>query len=135
MRAPVRIFCLVALLALAPAWAQPAMPAVEAGAYFSETGRASWYGGWHDGRMTATGSRFDRAEFTAAHRTLAFGTVVQVTNLANGRMVKVQITDRGPHVKGRIIDVSAAAARELGMQHRGTARVRLLAFRYDQFPD
>jgi rare lipoprotein A len=60
---------------------------------------------------------------------------VQVTNLANGRKVKVQITDRGPHVAGRIIDVSAAAARELGMQHRGTARVRIRAYRYDQFPD
>jgi rare lipoprotein A len=105
------------------------------GAYFTETGRASWYGSFHDGKTTAHGATFDRSEFTAAHRTLAFDTIVQVTNLANGRKVKVQITDRGPHVKGRIIDVSAAAARQLGMQHRGTARVRVEAYRYDQFPD
>lgn len=103
--------------------------------FYTETGRASWYGAFHDGRTTANGSSFDRSEFTAAHPSLKFGTIVQVTNLANRRMVKVQITDRGPHVKGRIIDVSAAAARELGMQHRGTARVRIRAFAYDQFPD
>ena len=105
------------------------------GAFFTETGRASWYGEKHDGRQTAGGGNFDRSQFTAAHRTLPFGTIVQVTNLVNHRMVKVQITDRGPHVVDRIIDVSAAAARELGMQHRGTARVRLRAYRYDQYPD
>ena len=135
MKGLVHIFCLVALLGPAPVCAQLSGPVSDTGAYFSETGGASWYGSYHDGRTTAAGSTFDRSELTAAHRTLAFGTVVQVTNLANGRMVKVQITDRGPHVKGRIIDVSAAAARELGMQRRGTAQVRLRAFRYDQYPD
>ena len=84
---------------------------------------------------TANGSSFDPDEFTAAHRSLKFGTIVQVTNLRNHRMVKVRITDRGPHAPGRIIDVSAAAARELGMQHRGLARVRVRAYDYDQFPD
>ena len=90
---------------------------------------------WHDGKTTAQGTSFDPHDFTAAHRTLKFGTIVQVTNLRNHRMVKVQITDRGPHVEGRIIDVSAAAARELGMQRRGTARVRIRVYGYDQFPD
>lgn len=122
------------MLLLAACLALASLPARAASAYFEETGRASWYGEWHDGRATAQGTAFDRTAFTAAHRTLPFGTIVQVTNLANHRMVKVEITDRGPHVPGRVIDVSAAAARELGMQHRGTARVRLRAFRYDQFP-
>lgn len=103
--------------------------------FYTETGRASWYGQFHDGRTTADGSTFDRTAFTAAHPSLKFGTIVQVTNLANHRMVKVAITDRGPYAKSRIIDVSAAAARELGMQRRGTARVRIRAYDYDQFPD
>lgn len=110
-------------------------PAVADSVYFTETGRASWYGEKHDGRMTASGSSFDRSELTAAHRTLPFGTILLVTNLANGRKVKVEVTDRGPHVAGRIIDVSAAAARELGMQRRGWAQVTIRAFRHDQFPD
>ncbi len=100
--------------------------------FFSQTGRASYYGRKHDGKLTAEGGRFDRREFTAAHRTLPFGTVVRVTNLANGRMIKARIADRGPHVRGRIIDLSAAAARELGMQRRGLARVRVKALRSDQ---
>jgi rare lipoprotein A len=105
------------------------------GAFYAETGGASWYGRWHNGMTAADGSSFDPDDFTAAHRTLKFGTIVQVTNLRNHRMVKVRITDRGPHAPGRIIDVSAAAARELGMQNRGLAQVRVRAFRYDQFPD
>lgn len=104
-------------------------------AYFTETGQASWYGEKHDGKTTADGSTFDRTDFTAAHRSLKFGTILRVTNLSNHRMVKVRVIDRGPHVAGRIIDVSAAAARELGMQHRGTARVRIRAYWFDQFPD
>jgi rare lipoprotein A len=129
---------LLLLLGLAPAGAHPhssAPRAPDEGTIFTETGRASWYGGWHDGKITANGSAFDRADFTAAHRSLKFGTIVRVVNLANRRTVRVEITDRGPHVKGRIIDVSAAAARELGMQHRGTARVRVSVLPEDQFPD
>ncbi len=64
---------------------------------------------------------------TAAHRTLAFGTIVKVTNLENSRTVRVRINDRGPHVAGRILDLSAAAARSLGIQERGVARVRIEA--------
>lgn len=101
-------------------------------ASFVEVGRASYYGEKHDGRRTANGAVYDRTNFTAAHRTLPFGTVVRVTNLSNHRMVKVRITDRGPHIKGRVIDVSAVAARELGMQRRGVARVRVRVFHSDQ---
>ena len=90
-----------------------------------QVGMASYYGGAHNGRRTASGERFDMEEMTAAHRTLPFGTRVRVTNLANGRHATVRINDRGPFRKKRIIDVSYAAARELGMVGRGTARVRL----------
>ena len=93
---------------------------------------ASFYGAAHDGKARADGGTFDRHAFTAAHRTLPFGTVVKVTNLDNGRSVTVEIDDRGPRVKGRIIDLSSAAARALGMTRDGVARVRLEAFRADQ---
>lgn len=82
--------------------------------------------------MTASGSNFDSEAFTAAHPWLPFGTVVRVTNLRNRRSVKVRVTDRGPHAKSRVIDVSTAAARELGMQRRGVARVSVKAFYEDQ---
>ena len=93
---------------------------------------ASFYGAAQDGRARADGRTFDRHAFTAAHRTLAFGTRVRVTNLDNGRTVTVEISDRGPHVKSRTIDLSSAAAQALGMTHDGVARVRLEAFRADQ---
>jgi rare lipoprotein A len=109
-----------------------APPAAAREPYFTQTGMASFYGAAHDGRTRADGGTFDRHDFTAAHRTLAFGTVVRVTNLDNGRSIKVEINDRGPHVKGRIIDLSSAAARALGMTHDGVTRVRVEAFRQDQ---
>ncbi|HET7086298.1 MAG TPA: septal ring lytic transglycosylase RlpA family protein [Rhizomicrobium sp.] len=108
----------------------PSSPA--AGPFFTQTGLASFYGRAHAGKLTASGGRFDHHNFTAAHRSLAFGTRVRVTNLANGRTVTVEITDRGPHGKGRVIDVSLAAAQALDMQQRGITRVRLEAFRADQ---
>jgi rare lipoprotein A len=77
------------------------------------------------GARTASGERFDEEDLTAAHPTLPFGSRVLVTNLANGRSVTVRINDRGPHVRGRMIDLSRAAARRLGMLRRGTARVRI----------
>jgi rare lipoprotein A len=86
-----------------------------------ETGNAAYY----HGRRAASGERISTTEFTAAHRTLPFGTQVRVTNLANGRSVIVRINDRGPFGRGRIIDVSRAAARELGMIGSGVAKVRL----------
>jgi rare lipoprotein A len=96
-------------------------------AHFVQTGRASWYGEGLKGRKTASGERFDPEDLTAAHRTLPFGTVVRVTNLRNSRSVSVRITNRGPFVRGRIIDLSPAAARELGMVTSGVARVRIEA--------
>ncbi|MBR1198808.1 septal ring lytic transglycosylase RlpA family protein [Bradyrhizobium sp. AUGA SZCCT0158] len=94
-----------------------------ASAAFSETCTASQYGigdGYH-GRRTASGERFNTHAMTAAHRTRAFGSLVMVTNLRNGRSVSVRITDRGPFVRGRCIDLSNAAARAIGMG--GLARV------------
>jgi rare lipoprotein A len=90
-----------------------------------ETGQASWYGGQHQGRRTASGEIFDMHDLTAAHRTLPFGARVRVVNLDNGRTVEVRINDRGPHVAGRVIDLSREAARRLGMIGRGVVTVRL----------
>ena len=88
-------------------------------------GNASWYGVAFHGRLAADGSRYNMYELTAAHRTLEFGTRLLVTNLRNDRTVKVTITDRGPFVEGRIIDLSFAAAQALGMLDAGVAPVRL----------
>ncbi len=88
-------------------------------------GLASYYAREHDGRRTASGEVFDMRAMTAAHRTLPFGTRVQVTNLENGRQAVVHINDRGPFREGRIIDVSYAAGRALGLIGRGIARVRV----------
>lgn len=88
-------------------------------------GYASWYGHPYHGRKTANGEIYDMNAMTAAHRTLEFGTGVDVTNVENGRQVRVRINDRGPFVDGRIIDLSYAAAREIGMIGPGTALVRL----------
>ena len=88
-------------------------------------GVASWYGIDFHARLAADGSRYNMYEFTAAHKTLAFGTRLLVTNLDNGRSVKVTITDRGPFIEGRIIDLSFSAAQAIGMLATGVARVRL----------
>ncbi len=88
-------------------------------------GSASWYGVDFHGRRAADGSRYNMYELTAAHRTMEFGTRLLVTNLENGRTVKVTITDRGPFIEGRIIDLSFAAAQQIGMLDTGVARVRL----------
>ena len=91
----------------------------------SQLGLASYYAHRFDGRTTASGDEYDEGGMTAAHRTLPFGTRVRVTNLSNHRSVVVTINDRGPHLKGRIIDLSPRAARELGFLQRGTTRVRV----------
>jgi rare lipoprotein A len=98
---------------------------------FTETGLASFYGKAHAGKRTANGERFNHRGFTAAHRTLAFGTIVRITNVRNGRSVKVAINDRGPRVKSRIVDLSAAAAEAIGVKS-GLVRVRLEVFLADQ---
>jgi rare lipoprotein A len=88
-------------------------------------GVASYYGDRFHGRTTASGARFDKNALTAAHKTLEFGTRVTVTNKVNGRSVDVVITDRGPYIRGRTIDLSKAAAREIGMLGAGVAPVRM----------
>lgn len=112
--------------------ALPLLLAVPAGA--SETsgkdsakqvgsGMASYYGHELSGKRTANGERFDPGGLTAAHRTLAFGSKVRVTNLANGKDVVVRINDRGPWGRGRLIDISLAAAKKIDMHKSGTAKV------------
>ena len=88
-------------------------------------GMASWYGARHHGRSTASGQPFDMHQLSAAHRTLPLGTRVRVTNLENRRSVVVRVTDRGPFVPGRIVDLSYAAAKALDLVEQGIARVRL----------
>lgn len=88
-------------------------------------GRASWYGGKFIGRPTANGEIFDTNKLTAAHKTLPFNTIVEVTNLENGKKIEVRINDRGPFIKGRIIDLSKRAAGKIDMLKTGTAEVSL----------
>ena len=90
-----------------------------------EEGTASWYGKKFHGRLTANGEVYNMYAMTAAHKTLPLGSVVVVENLENGKKVKVKINDRGPFVKGRIIDMSYAAAKKLGFAEKGLARVRI----------
>ncbi|HEY1933301.1 MAG TPA: septal ring lytic transglycosylase RlpA family protein [Acetobacteraceae bacterium] len=90
-----------------------------------QDGVASWYAPHPGQTRMADGGRLDSAALTAAHRYLPFGTMVRVTNLDTGRSAVVRITDRGPAVRSRIIDVSPAAAKLLEMKHEGTAHVRL----------
>lgn len=96
---------------------------------FKAVGTASWYG--HEaGKRTANGERFKPSKMTAAHRTLPFGTIVKVTNLENGKHVRVRINDRGPaYYTNRIIDVSKKAAKKLGFKKEGLARVKLKVVR------
>jgi rare lipoprotein A len=93
------------------------------------SGHASYYGSELAGRRTASGEMFNPSDFTAAHRTVAFGTRVKVTHLGNRREVIVRVNDRGPWGRGRIIDLSYAAAKELGMHRSGTAQVKLTLVR------
>ena len=105
-----------------PATAGAAAP-TEAGAF--QTGVASWYGADFHGRRTSNGEIYDKEKLTCAHRSLAFGSYVLVRNLDNGSSVVVRVNDRGPFAKDRIIDLSEAAARIVGMIPTGTARVSL----------
>lgn len=90
-----------------------------------QSGRVSWYGPGFHGRRTANGETFDTNEMTMAHRTLAFGSRVRVTNLDNGRTIVVRVNDRGPYVRGRIADLSHAAASELGFVDDGVVHARI----------
>lgn len=106
-------------MALPPAEGDPRSP-------WMEEGLASWYGAKFHGRRTASGERYNMREFSAAHRTLPFGTLLEVTNLNNGNQVQVRVNDRGPFAEDRILDVSLAAARELDFVGDGVAPVRLV---------
>ena len=103
--------------------APPTMDVVEQG--WEQVGEASWYGPGFHGNQTASGEVYDMEAMTAAHKQLPFGARVQVVNLDNGRTTQVRINDRGPFARGRIIDLSRAAARDIGMLGSGTARVRI----------
>ena len=92
---------------------------------YDETGTASYYGARHHGKKTASGEPFNQNALTAAHRQLPFGTQVKVTNLDNDKSVVVRINDRGPHTRGRLIDLSRQAAEQLDMLRTGTAKVRV----------
>ena len=96
--------------------------------FATETGLASWYGPPYAGRRGADGTVYDQEAMTAAHLSYALGTVVRVTNLANGESAVVRITDRGPFVRGRIIDLSLRAAKEIGVYRAGVVKVRVEAF-------
>ena len=107
------------------ATAEPGSAASYTAAASVQSGKASWYGPGFHGRRTANGERFNTNAYTAAHKTLPFGTKLKVTNLRNGKSVKVVVNDRGPFTGGRVLDVSRGAARHLGMIASGTAKVKV----------
>jgi len=94
---------------------------------WKQTGFASWYGEEFNGRKTANGETYDMNAYTAAHRTLGFGTIILVRNLENGKEVKVRINDRGPFKQGRVIDLSYAAAEKIEMLKKGIVEVTIYA--------
>lgn len=116
-----------------PSSRPPAAPPPKLGS--TETGIASWYGVPYHGRQAANGEIYDMEKLTAAHRTLPFSTWVRVENIANGKSVNVRITDRGPFVGDRIIDLSHAAAREIELIGPGVANVRVVVIANPQLPE
>ena len=121
---PAIVWSLILLVSLVLGCAS-APPSRSAGTEGGQTGLASYYHDRFHGRTTASGDTYDRDALTAAHRTLAFGTRIRVTNLQNGRSVNLRVTDRGPFVDGRIVDVSRRAAEELDFVAEGLVKVRL----------
>lgn len=91
----------------------------------SLAGQASWYGKYFHGKLTASGEKYNMRAYTAAHKTLPFGTIVRVTNTSNGKSVEVKINDRGPFVKGRVIDLSPKAFNQIGNTNQGILPVRI----------
>ena len=112
---------LLALLATACSTKQPLRPVPA----YEQVGLASFYARKLHGHRTASGERYNKNAMTAAHPSLSFGTLVRVVNLENGRSVRVRINDRGPFVRGRIIDLSYAAAKQLAMLRKGVVRVKV----------
>lgn len=107
---------------VSPVVTQPAGGAEALAPAFRQLGRASWYRGSRK-LFTANGEHFDDRQLTAAHRTLPFDTMLRVTNLVNSRSVVLRVNDRGPYVRGRVIDLTAGAAAMLGMKHDGVVPV------------
>lgn len=125
-----RFTALLVLALLASGCARASTDATTAGITptqerFTQSGKASYYARMHHGQRTANGETHDQNALVAAHRSLPFGTRVRVTNQQNGKQVVVRINDRGPFRRGRIIDVSRAAAAQLDMLDRGVVRVRI----------
>jgi rare lipoprotein A len=114
-------------MAIAPAeeTKSEAVKSEETASVAGVVGIASYYAAKFHGRRTASGEKFNSKVLTAAHLSLPFGTLLKVTNLQNLKSVIVRVNDRGPHVRGRIVDLSRAAAELIGMRHTGTARVEL----------
>jgi rare lipoprotein A len=111
------------ILLTACSWVPKGAPQLDVG--IEDRGVASWYGGSFHGKQAANGELFDMEALTAAHRTLPLGSVVRVVNLANGKYLHVRITDRGPYVNNRILDLSHGAAARLGMVEGGLSHVRI----------
>jgi rare lipoprotein A len=118
---------LFALTLLAACAQQPAPQAADQQPqpHRAQVGEASYYGPEFNGRRTASGERFDPQSNTAASPNLPLGTTARVTNLENGRSTTVEVKDRGPHARGRIVDLSPATASQLGMRQQGTAPVKV----------
>ena len=114
-----------ATLLAVPAREMPVSSRTAEAPVWTQNGKVSWYGPGFHGRRTANGEIFDTNEMTMAHRSLAFGSKVRVTNLDNGRSIVVRVNDRGPYVGGRIADLSHAAASRLGFVEDGVVRARI----------
>lgn len=127
MRRPAWLLCLSLALLLVGGCSRFGTHSSTTG--YTESGKASYYASQHQGRRTASGERFDQAKLTAAHRTLPFGTQVRVVHARTGKSVVVRINDRGPFVRGRIIDLSGAAFRQIGELRSGVIPVRLEVLR------
>lgn len=123
MRKLILLITIIALFFVGCFKRLPEAPEIKKG--YTEKGIASWYGDEFKGRATASGEIFDPEKMTAAHKTLPFGTVVKVTNLENGKVAELKINDRGPFVRGRILDCSKKGAKDLGFYINGTTKVKL----------
>lgn len=115
----------MALLLCAPASGSRNTAVEDAVSAWTQNGRVSWYGPGFHGRRTASGESFDTNDLTMAHRSLPLGSKVRVTNLDNGRSVVLRVNDRGPYVRGRIADLSHAAASKLDFLDDGVVRARI----------
>ena len=115
------ILLLILVLVFASSCHHRSIPAASG----TETGMASYYSETYNGKKTANGEIYNSSDYTAAHKTLPFGTKVKVTNLSNGKTVKVRVNDRGPYVSGRIIDLTRTAARKIEMVNTGVVKVKI----------